>query len=435
MKDFFPQNPMVKVRGWNLNGKTVKQTVKNGRIISGDDAAWPAWVTGARRQQFAAASRFWSIPNLMPRSTVTRVWLTEWAHLGQLCGTLTSDNLFFFFFLSFCECCLTRQWQNTECDTRYMVQRKKFDVILRDTWLIVIGERSHPNPMHRSSLFQRDFQTGNRFGWSFFFAVWRRCARSQLHMNSVVLVESQGSCALVRIVLLQKFDRRDNMIFTVHLNRLIDENTPLEQSTIETCLQEAYKYQKVTKISCDIGSRFEASWLDCVTMMSDMTIAVIVVSASCHHLTRADSGWSRISWFIRVTLPWLRGGTSVAPWRHKCSHVPVSAVCLTVFPFEFRPRTFTIGFYGKNSIISQLMILECSFPLRVHSVERFQKPSSLYVLDSVLQIKWIVPLVWHCALLQLWHVQLKRHIQINKWIVVMGVIAPLGRRPRGSTGD
>ena len=41
------------------------------------------------------------------------------------------------------------------------------------------------------------------------------------------------------------------MLFTVHLNQLIDENTPLEQSTIETCLQEAYKYQKVAKISCD----------------------------------------------------------------------------------------------------------------------------------------------------------------------------------------
>ena len=67
-------------------------------------------------------------------------------------------------------------------------------------------------------------------------------------------MERQGSWALVRIVRLQKFDRRDNMIFTVHLNRLIDENTPLEQSTIETCLQEAYKYQKVTKICCDIGS-------------------------------------------------------------------------------------------------------------------------------------------------------------------------------------
>ena len=154
-------------------------------------------------------------------------------------------------------------------------------------------------------------------------------------------MESEGSCALVRIVRLQKFDRKDSMIFTVHLNRLIDENTPLGQSTIETCLQEAYKYQKVTctKVSCDIGSRFEASWLESlacvtiggsvhyplVTMMSEMTIAVIVVSlsASCHHLMRADSGWSRISWFSRVTLPWLRGGTSVAPWRHKSSHVLV----------------------------------------------------------------------------------------------------------------
>ena len=47
------------------------------------------------------------------------------------------------------------------------------------------------------------------------------------------------------------------MIFTVHLNRLIDENTPSEQSTIETCLQEAYKYQKVAKISCDVWSRLK----------------------------------------------------------------------------------------------------------------------------------------------------------------------------------
>ena len=204
-----------------------------------------------------------------------------------------------------------------------MVQRKKSDVILR--FLVDRYRRTKP-PKPDASQFvvpARLPTTGNRFGWSFFFAVWRRCARSQLHMNSVVLVESQGSCALVRIVRLQKFDRRDNMIFTVHLNRLIDENVQLEQSTIETCLQEACKYQKVTKSSCDIVSRFEVSWLDCVTMMSEMTIAVIVVSASCHHLTRADSGWSRISWFSRVTLPWLRGGTSVAPWRHKCSHVPV----------------------------------------------------------------------------------------------------------------
>ena len=54
-------------------------------------------------------------------------------------------------------------------------------------------------------------------------------------------------------------------------------------------------------------------------------------------------------------------------WHHDVTNAGTcqfSAVCLTVFPFEFRPRTFTIGFYGKNSIISELMILECSFPLR-----------------------------------------------------------------------
>ena len=145
-------------------------------------------------------------------------------------------------------------------------------------------------------------------------------------MNSVVLVESQESRKL-------RFgsNRTAPKIWQegqhdLHSHASTDWLTrthQLEQSTIETCLQEAYKYQKVTKISCDIWSRFEASWLDCATMMSEMTIAVIVVSASGHHLTQADSGWSRTSWFSRVTLPWLRGGTSVAPWRHKCSHVPV----------------------------------------------------------------------------------------------------------------
>ena len=84
--------------------------------------------------------------------------------------------------------------------------------------------------------------------------------------------------------------------------------------------------------------------------MSETTIAFIVLSASCHHLTRADSGCSRISWFSRVTLPWLRGGTSVAPCRHKCSHVPVFPP--SVWPSsrsKFDLGSFTIGFYGKNS--------------------------------------------------------------------------------------
>ena len=56
-------------------------------------------------------------------------------------------------------------------------------------------------------------------------------------------------------------------------------------------------------------------------------------------------------------------------WHHDVTNprtCQFSAVCLTAFPFEFRPRTFTIGFYGKNSIISELMILECSFPLTLY---------------------------------------------------------------------
>ena len=210
---------MVKIRGRNSNGKTVKWTAKNGRKISGDDAARPAWVTGARRQQFAAASRFWSIPNLMPRSTVTRVWVTEWAHLGQLCGALTSDNLFFCRFVSVV-------WQDGnrgQSVTRYRVPRKKFDVILR--FLVDRYRRTKP-PKPDASQFIVPARLPKR-----------RCARSQLHMNSVVLAESQRSCALVRTVWLQKFDRRDNMLFTVHLNRLIAENIPLQQSTIEPCLQ------------------------------------------------------------------------------------------------------------------------------------------------------------------------------------------------------
>ena len=50
------------------------------------------------------------------------------------------------------------------------------------------------------------------------------------------------------------------MIFTVHLNRVIDETIPLEQSTIETCLQEAYRYQKVTKMSCDCQGSKHRDW-------------------------------------------------------------------------------------------------------------------------------------------------------------------------------
>ena len=181
---------MVKVRGRNSNGKTVKQTVKNGQKISGDDAARPAWVmvpgvSSSRLRPDSDQSRIWcrARPWLVCDSLNELTW-------GQLCGTLTSDNLFFFFFFFFFvvswvlfdfffflragrsvkkpvrkhqkrSVCKreTRQWQSTECDARYMVQRKKFDVILR--LLVDRYRRTKPPKPYASqtdSLFQRDFQ-------------------------------------------------------------------------------------------------------------------------------------------------------------------------------------------------------------------------------------------------------------------------------------
>ena len=80
-----------------------------------------------------------SSSRLRPDSDQSRIWCRAWPWLVRdSLNELTWVSFvvhwhltIFFFFLSFRECCLTRQWQSTECDTRYMVQRKKFDVILR----------------------------------------------------------------------------------------------------------------------------------------------------------------------------------------------------------------------------------------------------------------------------------------------------------------
>ena len=213
-----------------------------------------------------------------------------------------------------------------------MVQRKKFDVILRLLVDMISANEATQTRCIAVRCSSATSKTGNRFGWSFFFAVWRRCARNQLHMNSVVLMESQGSCALVRIALLQKFDRMDNMIFTVHLNRLIDENTPLEQSTIETCLQEAYRYQKVTKISCDIWSRFEASWLDCVRIDErddDRSHRRVSIMSSL------DAGWFRL---ITNILIQSRDLAMIARW-HQCGTMTSQILARANFPPSVWPSS------------------------------------------------------------------------------------------------
>ena len=140
------------------------------------------------------------------------------------------------------------------------------------------------------------------------------------------------------------------MIFTVHLNRLIDENTPLEQSTIETILQEAYSTstRKLRKFPVTSGqgskhrdwtaSRWWARWRS--------------QSSSCQHHVITWRGLIPADHEYLDSVAWPCHDCEVAPvWHHDVTNARTcqfSAVCLTVFPFKFRPRTFTIGFYGKK---------------------------------------------------------------------------------------
>ena len=318
---------MVKVRSRNSNGKTVKQTVKNGRKISGDDAARPAWVmvpgfSSSRLRPDSDQSRIWcrARPWLGCDSLNELTWVSFVAHWH-----LTIFFFFFFFVLSWVlfDKTVTEYIQSVTQGTWYsgrssmlsslrlLVDRyRRTKPPKPDASQSVVPARL-PKPVIgsgglSSSRFDDDVPEVN-CTWTASFS-WRV-------KEAALWFESHGSKNLTGGTTWSSQSTSTDWLTRTH-----HWSSPRSKLAYE---KPTYKYQKVTKISCDIWSRFEASWLDCVTMMSEMTIAVIVVSASCHHLTRADSSWSRISWFSRVTLPWLRGGTSDAPWRHKSPHVPV----------------------------------------------------------------------------------------------------------------
>ena len=151
---------MVKVRGRNSNGKTVKQTVKNGRKISGDDAARPAWVmvpgvSSSRLRPDSDQSRIWcrARPWLVCDSLNELTWVSFVVHWHL-------TILLFFFFCPF----VSVVWQDSDraqSVTQGTWYSGRSSMLSSDSWLIDIGERSHPSPMHRSSLFQHDFQ--NRY--------------------------------------------------------------------------------------------------------------------------------------------------------------------------------------------------------------------------------------------------------------------------------
>ena len=84
-------------------------------------------------------------------------------------------------------------------------------------------------------------------------------------------------------------------------------------------------------------------------------------------MSSLDADWFRL---ITNILIQSRDLAMIARW-HQCgtmtsqmlARASFSAVCLTVFPFEFRPRTFTIGFYEKNSIRAYDFGVQFSFKL------------------------------------------------------------------------
>ena len=303
---------------------------------------------GARRQQFAAASRFWSIPNLMPRSTVTRVWLTEWAPLGQLCGTLTSD-IESFFFLSFRECCLTRQWQSTECHARYMVQRKKFDVILR---LLVDRYRRTKPPKPNASQ----------------FVVPARLPKPIIGSGGLSSSRFDDDVPEVNCTWTASFSWRVKeaaLWFESHGSKNLTGGTKWSsQSTSTDWLTRTHHWSK---------PRSKLAYKKPTSTRKLRKFPVTSGQGSKHRDWTASQWWARwrsqssscqhhvITWRGLIpadheyldSVAWPCHDCEVAPvWHHDVTNprtCQFSAVCLTVFPFEFRPQTFTIGFYGKNS--------------------------------------------------------------------------------------
>ena len=355
---------MVKVRGRNSNGKTVKQTVKNGRKTSGDGAARPAWlmvpgVSSSRLRPDSEQSRIWcrARPWLGCDSLYEVTWVSFVVHWH-----LT----FFFRSLSFRECCLTRQWQSTECDARHMVQRKKFDVILR--FLVDRYRRTKP-PKPDASQFVVPARLPKPVIGSGGLSSSRfdddACARSQLHMSSVVLVESQGSCALVRIVRLQKFDRRDNDLHSPPqpidwrehtIGAVHDRNLPTRSLQVPESYENfLWHLVKVRSIVTGYGLRHDGERDD------DRSHRRVSIMSSL------DAGWFRL---ITNILIQSRDLAMIARW-HQCGTMTSKMLARASFPPSVWPSSrsnFDLGpspsdSTEKNSIISELMILECSFPL------------------------------------------------------------------------
>ena len=331
-----------------------------------------------------------SSSRLRPDSDQSRIWcraqpwlvcdsLNELTWVSFLVHWHLTIFFFFFFFFSFRECCLTRQWQRTECDTRYMVQQKKFDVILRflvDRYRrtkppkpgasqIVVPARL-PKPVIgsgglSSSRFDDDVPEVN--------CTWTACRRSRGESRKLRFGSNRTAPKIWQEG--QHDLHSPPQQWTDWLTRTHYWSSPRSK----LANKKPTSTRKLRKFPVTSGqgskhrdwtaSRWWARWRSQSSSCQQCQHHVI----TSRELIPADHEYLD-------SVAWSCHDCEVAPvWHHDVTNARTCqffAVCLTVFPFEFRPQTFTIGFYGKNSIISELMILECSFPLNKYKYNTIQ---------------------------------------------------------------
>ena len=146
---------MVKVGGRNSNGKTVKQTVKMAEKsrVTTPRCRHESWCQASAVRGCVPILINPEFDAALDRDSGVTHWMSS---PGWALWYTDSWQSFFFFFCPF----VSVVWQDSDrvqSVTQGIWYSGRSSLLSSDSWLIDIGERSHPNPMHRSS-FQRDFQ-------------------------------------------------------------------------------------------------------------------------------------------------------------------------------------------------------------------------------------------------------------------------------------
>ena len=170
---------MVKVRGRNSNRKSVKQTVKNGRKsrVTTPRGRHESWCQASAVRGCVPILINPEFDAALDRDSGVTHWMSSPG--SALWYTDIWQSFFFFFFFFVVSWVFWQDSDRVQSVTQGTWYSGRSSMLSSDSWLIDIGERSHPNPMHRRPIrcSSATSKTGNGIGWSFFFAVWRRCCQ------------------------------------------------------------------------------------------------------------------------------------------------------------------------------------------------------------------------------------------------------------------